>query len=78
MNHIDETRLGQHREHLAAHGKTHDLRRLRELAHDQVDHTWLWALSPHEGPALDAIDHREAIRIRFGIAGPTDAVDCKL
>ena len=37
-----------------------------------------WPLSPHRGPVLDVPDHVEAIRLRLGIAGPTEPTPCRL
>ena len=54
------------------------LRRLQDLAHAESDHTWLWALSRHKGPVLDADIYVDAVRIRLGIAGPSEVLPCEL
>ena len=78
MTYIDAIHFARHRSRLCELGKSTDLRRLNELSHKDTDHTWLWALSPHKGPVLDATDHIEATRLRLGIAGPTDPIPCRL
>eukprot|EP00974_Lingulodinium_polyedra_P123716 11187865-Lingulodinium_polyedra.AAC.1 len=40
-----------------AAGNATALRRLDELSHPDTNHEWLWALSRHKGPLLDARDY---------------------
>ena len=54
------------------------LRRLDELSHADVDHSWMWSLSRHRGPKLSNAEFVEAIRIRLGVAGPAEPVACTL
>ena len=57
-------------------GRWEDLRRLRELADKDVDHTWLWHLSKHHGPILSSQEFVEAVRARLGAAGPSELTPC--
>ena len=52
------------------------LRRLEDLAHPDVDHAWLWCLSHAHGRVLDNDEFAEAVRVRLGAGGPTDAGVC--
>ena len=63
---------------LADEGDNCSIRRLRDLPHSENDHTWLCALSKHKGPVLKPHEHVEAVRIRLGVAGPTEAIPCHL
>ena len=38
----------------------------------------MWALSKAKGPVLTAAEYAEAVRIRLGIAGPSEPVPCHL
>jgi hypothetical protein len=73
---LDLRRSALQRNDLQQLGNDTDLRRIGELVHPDNDHTWLWSLSPRKGPVLDSADHTEAVRLRLGIAGPTDPVAC--
>ena len=53
-------------------------KRIEELSHPDQDHSWMWMLSKNKGPTLSAQDYVEAVRIRLGIAGPAEAVPCRL
>ena len=59
-------------------GNATAVRRLDELSHPDTNHEWLWALSCHRGPLLDASDYVEAVRVRVGAAGPSEPVPCNL
>jgi hypothetical protein len=76
MSLLDVRYSALQRNDLATLGNDTDIRRIGELVHPDTDHTWLWSLSPHKGPVLDSTDHTEAVRLRLGIAGPTDPVAC--
>ena len=76
MSLIDLRESAMLRNNLTTLGLNTDLRRLRELTDLETDHSWLWALSPHKGPVLDSAEHTEAVRLRLGIAGPTEPVAC--
>eukprot|EP00973_Karenia_brevis_P066921 9303604-Karenia_brevis.AAC.1 len=47
-------------------------RRLQDLSHSECDHNWLWCLSKHKGPVMDAQQFIEALRLRLGAAGPAE------
>jgi hypothetical protein len=51
-------------------------RRLTDLAHAGVEHTWLWRLNKHQGSTLEETDYVDAIRLRLGSGGPTEAITC--
>ena len=53
-------------------------RRLRELSHPDVDHTWLWRLNKHRGSILSEEEFIEALRLRLGCAGPIEPTICQL
>ena len=78
MSYVDAFRTAQVRRDLHDRGRATDLRRIDDLNHKENYHTWLWSLSPYRGPVLDPPDHIEAIRIRLGIAGPTEPTPCHL
>ena len=63
--------------HLAS-GNSAALNRLRELTHEETDHTWLWNHNRHRGPVLDSAEHVEAVRIRLGAAGLDEPTLCAL
>ena len=75
---IDDQRAAHLLRSLSTQGQASDSRRITDLSHPDTDHTWLWALNQHKGPVLDAVDHVEAVRLRLGIAGPTDPIPCRL
>ena len=54
------------------------LNRIADIQHRDQDHSWLWALSPHKGPVMENEAYVEALRLRLGIAGPSEAVHCGL
>ena len=49
-----------------AAGAHEHVRRLEDLAHETVDHTWLWCLSPAHGRTLESDEFSEAVRVRLG------------
>ena len=75
---IDVRSRGQILANLRSEGDASGERRLRELRHKDNDHTWMWALSKHKGHVLQPEEYVEAIRIRLGVAGPSDPVPCHL
>ena len=50
--------------------------RLAELSDPNVDHTWLWRLSPRHGSTLDADEYVDSVRFRLGCAGPAEPITC--
>ena len=58
-------------------GSSHDMGWLEDLAHPDTDHTWLWALTPAQGRALEDCGFVEAVRLRLGVGGP-DTATCGL
>ena len=78
MRRVDARKVAAVRESMDASSDESGLRRLDELQHEDQDHTWMWALSPHRGPVMDSEDYVEAIRLRLGVAGPVDAIPCAL
>ena len=75
---VDRRRSASILDALASEGDFSGIRRLQELGHTENDHSWLWALSKHKGPVLDAPDYIEGVRMRLGIAGPDEPVPCQL
>ena len=48
--------------------------RLVELCAIEVDHTWLWRLNQHNGPALETEEYVDSVRLRLGCSGPSEPV----
>ena len=78
MHKIDDRRVAAVLHKMGESCDVAGLRRLDELQHRDQDHTWMWALSPHRGPVMESGDYLEALRLRLGVAGPTDAAPCAL
>ena len=53
-----------------------DISRINELSDGRVNHTWMWALSPHHGAVMSDAEYVEAVRLRLGTAGPTEPLTC--
>ena len=52
-------------------------KRLEELALPSNNHTWLWnVVDQHGGAIQDPGEFTEAVRVRLGCGGPSDAVLC--
>ena len=49
-----------------------------DLSHPLQEHSWLWALAPHRGPTLLVEVFLGAVRVRFGVAGPSEPAPCAL
>ena len=49
---------------------------LAELGCVDVDHTWLWRLTPHHGPTLEPEEHVDSVRLRSGCARSTEPLHC--
>ena len=75
---VDSRRSAELLQALREEGDVSSLRRLEELNHAETDHSWLWALSKHRGPVLRPDQYVEAVRVRLGIAGPSEPVPCHL
>lgn len=78
MEFVDSQHLNGLRELAFESGDDSSLRRLDELSHKDVDHTWLWRQSSHRGARLDEREYVEAVRVRLGNAGPDEVVPCAL
>ena len=50
--------------------------RLQELGDAEVDHTWMWRLSPHHGAVMETEEYVDSVRLRLGCAGPCEPVPC--
>jgi len=75
-NDLDANVRDSMRKHLEDSENHPATRRLDELSHKDVTHSWLWHLSKHRGPVLSNEEFLEAVRIRLGCAGPTEPVPC--
>ena len=58
--------------------KFSSLRRLKDLAHEDTDYNWLWALSSHKGAVVQQAQFVEALRLRLECAGPDEVVACRI
>lgn len=75
---VDRCVLEGLKQEMEASGQTADLNRLKEIADPDCNHMWLWALNPQHGPVLQDDEFVEAVRLRLGAGGPSDAVPCAL
>ena len=75
-NALDANVRDSMRKHLEDSENHPATRRLDELCHKDMSHSWLWHLSKHRGLVFSNEEFLEAVRIRLGCAGPTEPVPC--
>ncbi len=74
---VDSTVVNGLRDHFEQAGRAFGLSRLSVLSHKSMAHTWLWALSPIHGPAIEEeAEFVEAVRVRLGDWAPPDGGVC--
>jgi hypothetical protein len=78
MKEVDEYSRSELRAQYQRVADEASLRRLDELSHPDVDHSWMWSLSRHHGASLTNAQFIEAIRLRLGCAGPSEPIPCAL
>ena len=67
--------LGRHFDDLDAGA---DRARLTDLRDKSTDHCWLWSIcSRDEDTSINNEEFAEAVRIRLGAGGPTEAIECR-
>ena len=76
--HVDRRKVGEITQGMTDRLDAGALRRMADLAHPECDHSWLWALNKHRGPAMDAATYTDALRVRLGVAGPAAPLPCEL
>ena len=63
---LDDERLDRLSARLLELRRWTDTRRVRDLRDPAVNHDWLWALSPAQGPHVPAADFATCVRLRLG------------
>ena len=72
---IDECTWQGLRNHWLGAGAHNDIARVEELQHPFVDSSWLWSLTPHQGPVLDEEEFPEAVFHKWPIPQGTENTD---
>jgi len=75
---VDKVRLEELEQRLTQQQRGVDLRRLKELRDEHVSHDWLWCLHPVHNQPLSSAEFVNAVRLRLGVAGPSEPTPCAL
>ena len=74
---LDEYTVAGIKDHFRQAQCTLDVERLSDLGAAGVSHSWLWAISPNQGPVIEEeTEFVEAVRVRLGAGGPPDVGLC--
>ena len=75
---MDNTRLRTHLVELSNQDRHTDMRRLQELRHKDVDHSWTDLINPRTGSVLLQDEYITAVQHRLGCSFFTEATRCHL